>query len=679
MILNNIYIKLDKAIIPIDLPSVIFKFSKKLILISLILFNIVCYCEGWDVIFNPVSFGINKITLQYTTTNHKPSIYAQIGCNITGFYHWCSVNSASNLYYRINLLNNNSYIPFGNFIKSQYCQFTIGGNSACYCQPLDFFIVSPLDSNFLIKYYDWECYTTNIKKTSISYDGGVNFNEIFANMSLNGCIINPSNDSILCLSANEVVYRSTNRGLNWIAGENYADFMRIQSGGYFYLNPALPQYLFARGNNNMYVSTNFGISFSSISVPSFKSMVVGQNTIFGLDSDKVYYTENPLGAWYNNTNNIKANCLEVSKENNNILYAGTNLGLYKSTNKGQAWFLYNNSFDTSIIVKYLIKPADSEDTIICATNRKVYKVYASHIIDTNLVPVEPPELVYPPDSTIGILSTTKLIWKKALHATRYNLVVRKQSSNGDIIKDIITTDTSYNLINLLPLTFYYWQVRAMNNAGNSDFSSFRKFKTCGQPYEVSLISPVNNASINLPAAFICSKAKSYIIDNLLDTTFIYSFHFVKDTNLYTGEFSRDIYDTILIIDSLAVNTKYYWHVRAINLYGTSLFTPWRSFTISPIGIQRISENIPKEYKLKNNYPNPFNPVTKIQFDLPRNSKVSIIIYNSLGQNAETILNNYVEAGEYEIFWNGGIYPSGVYYYQLNAENYSDTKKMVLIK
>ncbi len=88
---------------------------------------------------------------------------------------------------------------------------------------------------------------------------------------------------------------------------------------------------------------------------------------------------------------------------------------------------------------------------------------------------------------------------------------------------------------------------------------------------------------------------------------------------------------------------------------------------------------PTQYSLKQNYPNPFNPTTIIEYSIPYEGNVKIIIYNSLGQEVQTPVNNYTQAGNYRVNFDATTLPSGIYYYRLNADNYSSVKKMILLK
>ena len=107
-------------------------------------------------------------------------------------------------------------------------------------------------------------------------------------------------------------------------------------------------------------------------------------------------------------------------------------------------------------------------------------------------------------------------------------------------------------------------------------------------------------------------------------------------------------------------------------------------TGNPIGIKSLSTEIPTEYSLSQNYPNPFNPVTKIRFAIPplegaRGRIVKLIIFNILGMEVAALVNEQLKAGTYEVDFDGTNYPSGVYYYSINAGSFSQTKKMVLLK
>ena len=103
-----------------------------------------------------------------------------------------------------------------------------------------------------------------------------------------------------------------------------------------------------------------------------------------------------------------------------------------------------------------------------------------------------------------------------------------------------------------------------------------------------------------------------------------------------------------------------------------------------IGISPIGGIVPEDYTLFQNYPNPFNPRTTIEFDIPKAEFARLIIYDALGREVTALVSEELKAGRYKVDWpaptgNATNNSSGIYYYQLNAGEYKETKKMILIK
>ena len=102
-------------------------------------------------------------------------------------------------------------------------------------------------------------------------------------------------------------------------------------------------------------------------------------------------------------------------------------------------------------------------------------------------------------------------------------------------------------------------------------------------------------------------------------------------------------------------------------------------TQQKISTLNTAAEIPNEFKLEQNYPNPFNPVTTINFQLPKVSNVTLVIYNIQGQEVARLVDGYVEAGYHSIPWKPRKAASGIYIYRIQAGNFSDTKRMLYIK
>jgi len=123
-------------------------------------------------------------------------------------------------------------------------------------------------------------------------------------------------------------------------------------------------------------------------------------------------------------------------------------------------------------------------------------------------------------------------------------------------------------------------------------------------------------------------------------------------------------------DNLSSVTKLKQNANtAINFYNFN-------FTIS---IKKESSEIPSGYKLYQNFPNPFNPATTIKFEIPKAAEVNLVVYDMLGREVANLINEKLNSGTYLYDWNAGSLPSGVYFYKLSSRDYSEIKKMVLIK
>jgi len=118
--------------------------------------------------------------------------------------------------------------------------------------------------------------------------------------------------------------------------------------------------------------------------------------------------------------------------------------------------------------------------------------------------------------------------------------------------------------------------------------------------------------------------------------------------------------------------------------GTELSSVWRRNLSEITEINPVAEVVPLTYSLQQNFPNPFNPVTKIKFSLPLwrgegGRTVQLFVYDVMGREVQTLVNEKLPPGTYETTFDGSLLNSGVYFYKLIADGFSDIKKMMLIK
>lgn len=117
-------------------------------------------------------------------------------------------------------------------------------------------------------------------------------------------------------------------------------------------------------------------------------------------------------------------------------------------------------------------------------------------------------------------------------------------------------------------------------------------------------------------------------------------------------------------------------------YGPNAFYVLTAIIDFPVAVPNQNNEIPKNFSLEQNFPNPFNPSTTIKFSVPGNSKyITLKVYNVLGKEVSALVNENLNGGEYEIEWNASSQPSGVYFYMMSSGDgsFTETKKMILVK
>lgn len=154
-------------------------------------------------------------------------------------------------------------------------------------------------------------------------------------------------------------------------------------------------------------------------------------------------------------------------------------------------------------------------------------------------------------------------------------------------------------------------------------------------------------------------------------------------------------------DSLMSDSAHrHWHLSGMrgwngsswaSISGAAFAGPLATFqstlsysAIAFVGTSSVTEvaaqnAVPAEYKLMQNYPNPFNPSTNITFALPRTMNVRLDVFNILGQNVATLANGVESSGTHTVRFDGAALPSGIYFYRLQAGEFGQTKRFILVK
>jgi hypothetical protein len=193
----------------------------------------------------------------------------------------------------------------------------------------------------------------------------------------------------------------------------------------------------------------------------------------------------------------------------------------------------------------------------------------------------------------------------------------------------------------------------------------------------TLLRPLNNSINQLQNPTLLWDSNGYATSFRLQLS--------TDTNFNNIVIDSTLSNTPLVVrpNFLGLGVKYFWRVNATNSLGTSDWSVIWKFTIRETGISVISSEIPSEYMLFNNFPNPFNPSTSIRYSIPYrppgNTFVTLKIYDVTGKEVAMLVNQNQKPGTYEVTFGANSVSSGIYFYQIQAGSFMQTKKMVLIK
>ncbi|MBI1805344.1 MAG: T9SS type A sorting domain-containing protein [Ignavibacteria bacterium] len=355
-----------------------------------------------------------------------------------------------------------------------------------------------------------------------------------------------------------------------------------------------------------------------------------------------------------------------------------------------------------------------------------------------LSPPAVPMLLAPPDMSIIELSPALFRWTASTGADFYRLQVSTDSLFSTIIaEDSTLTDTSLLVSPLINNTTYYWRVRARNAADNSAWSAVQRFtfvipshwKMISVPLKVPDASKATLFPTALSPAFAYDGGSGYSVKDTLVNGIGYWIRFGADLTM-------NIVGDSILTDTIAVVTGWnligsislpiivssitslppglvtsnfftyngtyatsdtmlpasgYWvkvvqdgklilqstplasHGGTIRILLTSEIPP------SPPKDLSVHRELPTHSSLQQNYPNPFNPTTNFKFRISDFGFVSMNVFDVLGREVATIVNDVLPPGEYGRTWNASHLASGVYFYRLSTSAFTETKKLILTK
>ncbi len=311
--------------------------------------------------------------------------------------------------------------------------------------------------------------------------------------------------------------------------------------------------------------------------------------------------------------------------------------------------------------------------VVTSLDRNYNESAMSNILQVNPSPI--PVLALPLNNAINIEDTVTLKWNYPALASSYTLQISKIPTFDSLIvfdqKNL--TDTFKVITGLEGQQQYYWRVNSTNAGGTSSFSNVFSFTT-GFPTTPILSYPVNNTG-NIPVDTVLYWNPSQAVVSY-DLMLARSADFATNTIVVNAQ---GITDTSIIVAGMNVNTFHFWKVRANNAFGKSNWSPvWRFKTVNPLGIDD-EDLMPSEYVLEQNYPNPFNPSTNFRFKIAEAGLTTLKIYNLLGQEVAVVLDEFMNPGTYDFRFDATGLSSGIYFYRIRVNDFSASKKMILVR
>ena len=256
----------------------------------------------------------------------------------------------------------------------------------------------------------------------------------------------------------------------------------------------------------------------------------------------------------------------------------------------------------------------------------------------------------------------------------------KYSTNSNMTGATTISNLATNQITLSGLnsgTTYYWQVRSFDGTVYSAFSAAESFVTFAG--NSLLVVPVAAS----PAEGISIESSSAMLSWFLPTAgeaAKYELQYSKNSEMQNAT-NLEMNSNRKLINGLENGKTYYWRVRSINENGEASayssiekFTPTSNIT----GVAEQKE-IPTEFKLEQNFPNPFNPTTTLSFSIPVEGFYNLDIFNILGEKVASLQNGFLNPGVFKSTFDAKNLSSGVYFYKLYGNNVNLVRKMMLIK
>lgn len=288
-----------------------------------------------------------------------------------------------------------------------------------------------------------------------------------------------------------------------------------------------------------------------------------------------------------------------------------------------------------------------------------------------------PILVEPPKDVDVVITPVILDWDDVAGADCYRVEVYTDTTSPDKFEGTCNAPTSHfeiPLENTEVNTRYYWRVFACSNQGWSEPSVYFNFQTQA-PDAIGTIGNLSNGVIDLIADEKITQVQGNQLMHRLDKA---------ETRLSNNNEFLALVEMVLFKVRVTIlrfsNQIDITTAAELNYSADGVIDLIVDEESRPVNTPKVDDYlVPKNFDLTQNYPNPFNPTTTIEFSIPREANVSLKIYDVLGKEVATLVNEQRAAGTYILNWNASNFSSGLYFYRLTAGEFTETKKMFLVK
>lgn len=291
---------------------------------------------------------------------------------------------------------------------------------------------------------------------------------------------------------------------------------------------------------------------------------------------------------------------------------------------------------------------------------------------TTISPAVTPVVLYPEMNQAHLPTTIAFNWEAQQFVSNYQLQIATNTSFSQlVVSDSAIASPPHTVSGLGDGLRYFWRVRAINQLAVSSYSSTRiLFTKINTPDSLKVVNQTDNSVTLTWNDNSSNETKYFILRADGDNDFVKFDSVLANVNTYT--------------DNTISTNVYKYKVYAANNVAVS-------DTSNTVVINLASNNdiqLPEKFALEQNYPNPFNPNTSIKYSIPEGSYVTLKIFNLLGEHVKTLVNEFNNAGNYSVIWNGTNdnnvqMSSGVYFYELIANNKNNVSrfinKMILAK